>query len=229
MPLFLLLMLSLSSSSKDFQSLNRQILMQTIGHESAKKKFKKIISAVKEGCKSHVFIQEPEPVFPLTGYDTNSISKTALIDYRDKGYDFFTGNAHLGHPGIDLNIIDSDRDGLDDNLKKTVKVVSMTEGIVVDIEEKWKPESLVNDGNFILVYDFVNHQLVYYAHLGKVLVDVGDIVGGGTPLGFVGRTGAIGRKPTSPTHLHLMLLKLSEDNLPTPINPITFLKSIENK
>ena len=128
--------------------------MQTIGHESAKKKFQKIINAVREGCKGHVFVQEPESVFPLTGYDTNSISKTALIDYRDKGYDYFTGNAHLGHPGVDLNILDNDRDGIDDNLKKTVKVVSMTEGIVLDLEEKWKPESLINDGNFILIYDF---------------------------------------------------------------------------
>ena len=206
---FLLILLLLHvSGTTDFQPLNRQILSQTIGHESAKKMFQKVIASLQEECRGHVFIQEPKMVFPLTGYDSSSISKTAAIDYRDHGYDYFNGNGHLGHPAIDLNIVDNDRDGNDDNTKKPVKIVSMTEGVVIDVEKKWTPASTLKDGNFIWVYDFYNHQLVYYAHCNKVSVKPGDIISSGSPLGTVGRTGVEASKHTSHTHLHLMILKL---------------------
>lgn len=229
MGILILLVAAVFSGIKEFQPLNREILTQSIGHESAQKKFQKVIGALRQECKGHVFINDPEPLFPLCGYDSAAISKTAVADYRDKGYDYFHGNGALGHPGVDLMINDADRDGIDDQTKKPAKFVSMTEGVVIDVESKWKPDSKLNDGNFIWVYDFFNHQLVYYAHIGKANVSVGDIVEAGTLLGYVGRMGASASKATSPTHLHVMVLKLNKDNLPVPSNIISFLKSIRTK
>jgi hypothetical protein len=229
MRILILLVAATFSGTKEFRPLNREILTQSIGQESAKKKFQKVISSLRQECRGHVFIQEPEPVFPLIGYDSSAISKTASADYRDKGYNYFNGNGYLGHPGVDLLIRDENRDGLDDETKKPCKIVSMTEGVVVDVETKWKPNSNMIDGNFIWIYDFVNHRLVYYAHISKAVIGVGDLVEAGTLLGYVGRTGNNASKSTSPTHLHIMILNMNEENLPVPVNSISFLRTLKSK
>ena len=138
--------------------------------------------------------------------------------YQSQGYDFFDGNRHKGHPGHDIFIQDKDQDGIDDSTGKPANVISTSSGIVVSINLDWTPSSPIRGGNYIWIYEPIGSRYYYYAHLNEIIVEIGQIVARGEPLGTVGRTGKNAYPKRSPTHLHFTVQE-SVGGDPKPINP----------
>jgi len=146
-------------------------------------------------------------IFPLAGYGPKAVPGRKNKGFVVKGYDFFTGNRHGGHPAYDIFIQDRNEDNLDDRTLLPVVVLSMTGGVVVSVETEWASDSKLRGGKYIWIYDPTNDLLVYYAHNREVLVAAGDLVWPGDKLATVGRTGLNAAKRRSPTHLHMTVLK----------------------
>lgn len=156
-------------------------------------------------------------IFPLAGYDSRAITGGRNKGYIARGYDFFTGNRHGGHPAFDIFIRDRDQDSRDDRTNKPVTVLSVTGGIVVALEREWEQGSGLRGGKYLWIYDPANDLLVYYAHNSELLVRLGDIVKPGDAIAKVGRSGFNANKRRSPTHLHLSVLRV-QDGWPLPLN-----------
>jgi len=156
--------------------------------------------------------------FPLKGYSIHSIGGKGGSGYQAKGYDFFDGNDHKGHPGHDIFIRDKNQDGLDDGTGNPVEVVSASPGMVVSVNSNWQPSSPLRGGNYIWIYDPTKKRYCYYAHLNEIFVKVGQIVSTGDRLGALGRTGVRAYPKKSPTHLHFVVHE-SINGYPKPVNP----------
>jgi len=150
-------------------------------------------------------------VFPLQGYGKGAIGGTNGSGYIAKGYNYFEGNKHTGHPAHDIFIHDKDQNNIDDNTEKPVNVLSVTGGIVVALEKSWEASSELRGGIYVWVYDPGTKGLFYYAHNSELLVDIGQIVTPGEVIAHVGRTGLNAYKQRSPTHLHLTYLRVKEN------------------
>jgi murein DD-endopeptidase MepM/ murein hydrolase activator NlpD len=146
--------------------------------------------------------------FPLAGYDARAIGGGRRHGYSARGYDFFSGNRHGGHPSLDIFIRDRNQDGLDDSSDASVKVLSVTGGIVVALEREWLPRSRLRGGRYLWIYDPANDLLVYYAHNAELSVGLGDVVKPGDVLASVGRSGYNAAKGRSSTHLHLTAVRV---------------------
>jgi peptidoglycan LD-endopeptidase LytH len=157
-------------------------------------------------------------VFPVEGYSATSIGGKRGSGFQPRGYNFFDGDRHKGHPSHDIFILDRNQDGLDDATGKPALVVSSSPGIVVSTNTGWMPSSPVRGGNYVWVFEPGRSRYFYYAHLDDVLVRVGHFVSKGDPLGTVGRTGLNAYPRRSPTHLHFTVHQ-SDDGDPKPINP----------
>ncbi|CAN5593191.1 hypothetical protein BH10BAC5_BH10BAC5_07310 [soil metagenome] len=156
---------------------------------------------------------DDEWIFPLKGYGPAAIGGFRGSGYIAGGFDFFDNNSG-GHPAHDIFIADSDQDGIDDITGKSVEILSMSGGIVVETRTDWTPDQTdIKGGNIVYVYDNYTNGLFYYAHMKKVLVKVGDLVKPGTTLGLVGRTGKNAYPSRSPTHLHLMYVRSHNGDL----------------
>jgi murein DD-endopeptidase MepM/ murein hydrolase activator NlpD len=169
--------------------------------------------------------QDKGSAFPLEGYTARSIGGKDGSGYQVKGYDFFDGNDHKGHPGHDIFILDRNQDNLDDKTGKPVNVISVSPGIVVSINMNWEPSSSIRGGNYIWVFEPAAGRYFYYAHLDKIFVTVGQVVSKGTRMGTVGRTGLNAYPKRSPTHLHFTVHQ-SVDGYPRPINTYKELKNV---
>ena len=160
--------------------------------------------------------------FPLKGYSFHFIGGKGGSGYEPKGYDFFDGNDHGGHPGHDIFIRDKNQDGLDDITGKPVEVLSVSPGMVVSVNADWKPSSPLRGGNYIWIYEPIKSRYYYYAHLNNISVRIGQIVPKGYCLGTVGRTGVNAYPKRSATHLHFVVHQ-SINGYPKPINSYTEL------
>jgi murein DD-endopeptidase MepM/ murein hydrolase activator NlpD len=156
--------------------------------------------------------------FPLKGYPFHSIGGKGGSGYQAKGYDFFDGNDHKGHPGHDIFIRDKNQDGIDDLTGNPVEVISASPGMVVSVNSSWKPSSPLRGGNYIWIYEPIKKRYYYYAHFNEIFVKVGQIVSKGDRLGTIGRTGVRAYSKKSPTHLHFVVHE-SINGYPKPINP----------
>ena len=152
-------------------------------------------------------------VFPVKGYTSSAIGGSNGSGYVLSDFDFFD-NKTGGHPAHDIFINDRNKDFVDDNTGKPVKILSMSGGIVVETRKNWTPEMMdIKGGNIVYVYDNFTDGLLYYAHLDKVFVNTGDFVEPGTELGTMGRTGKNAYPSRSPTHLHIMYVKNIEGDI----------------
>lgn len=158
-----------------------------------------------------------EWIFPVAGSNMRAIDGGRNHGFVSGGYDFFSGNRHGGHPAYDIFIRDSNQDSLDDRTGQAVRVLSMTGGIVVALEQEWKQTSGLRGGKYIWIYDPTNQLLVYYAHNKELQVQLGQIVKPGDVLATVGRSGLNAAKRRSPTHLHFSVLRVL-DGKPLPVN-----------
>jgi len=157
-------------------------------------------------------------IFPVEGYSSKAIGGTRGEGYIPTGYNYFEGNKHGGHAAQDIFIYDKNQDCKDDKTGKFVNVRSVTNGIVVALEQDWDSASLLRGGKYIFIYNPCDNALFYYAHNNEVFVNVGQILNAGDTIATIGRTGLNAFKKKSPTHLHFMKLKLDKDFYPKPVN-----------
>ena len=124
-----------------------------------------------------------------------------------KGYSFFDGNRHGGHPAHDIFISDRNQDCIDDRTGKPVYVLAMLDGIVLSTYKEWQIGSKLRGGNYVWCYHPQENLISYYAHLKDIVVELGQKITKGEKLGTVGRTGLLAFSKNSQTHLHLMMLE----------------------
>jgi peptidoglycan LD-endopeptidase LytH len=198
----------LSTSCKEFDRLNTLIRDGRIPREQARREVPRLLGLIKEeffrdGGKSTL---RSDWLFPLRGHTKTAVGEGPSHGYLPKGYDYYNGNRHGGHPSLDIFIHDRNQDDLDDRTGEPVAVLSVAGGVVVSRETEWQEGSNLRGGKYLWIYDPSTEHLFYYAHLREVVVPVGKRVMPGEILGFVGRSGLNAHKRRSPTHLHLTCL-----------------------
>lgn len=203
-----------------FNQLNDRIRDQTIGRREAQQQLRVLLPQIAAyyraaGGKAEL---EKASVFPLEGYSANAIGGLGGNGYQPKGYDYFAGNRHKGHPAHDIFILDRDQDGRDDRTRAAVSVRAVAGGVVVATSTNWRMGSSLRGGNYVWVYSPVSQVFFYYAHNAEVRVTPGDLIRPGDVLATVGRTGKNAFAKRSPTHLHLMQLVLDDQQYPRPVN-----------
>lgn len=213
------------TSCECFNDLNSLIRDGRINRAEAARDLRRLLGEIRQqfyrqGGADH---QRSDWVFPLAGYDSRAIGKGRHHGYFAKGYDFFSGNRHGGHPSLDIFIRDRNKDMLDDKTGKPVAVLSLTGGIVVALEKEWSKVSPLRGGRYIWIFDPSTDLLVYYAHNNELFVALGDVVKPGDRLATVGRSGFNAAKGRSPTHLHLTVLQLN-NGMPMPLDVYGWLR-----
>ena len=207
---------SLKDVLSDWQSFEVGVRDNKISKELAREKLKGLLSELSGVINSNYQMETGSWVFPVKGYSRKAMSKDSFQPgsvygpYGIKGYDFFDGNRHGGHPAYDIFIKDKNRDSLDDKTKKSVNLVAMTDMLVLSINTGWEKPSKIRGGNYIWLINPREKKLFYYAHLKDILVKPGEFINKGGVLGSVGRTGYLANKKTSPTHVHLMVLEYDQ-------------------
>ena len=161
--------------------------------------------------------------FPIEGYDITAVGGGGT-GYIERSYNFSHGNAHRGHPAHDIFIHDADQNMLDDRTGKPAYVLSMTGGIVVAVKTNWTDADTLRGGNYVVIFDPMRNRYTYYAHNNTVLVQVGQIVPGGYRIATVGRSGRNASPARSATHVHVMVIQLTDDR-GRPINYYDELKT----
>ncbi len=202
---------------EEFNDLNTKVRDGLISRDDARNKIRELLPKVKEYFYKNggTELTDKNWVFPLQGYTSASIGGVNGSGYQAKGYDYFDGNKHGGHPAHDIFIIDNNQDDLDDYTKKPVNILSISNGVVVACEPEWETSSGLRGGKYIYVYDPAYDGIFYYAHNSGIFVKPGDIVNAGDVIANCGRTGLNAYKKRSPTHLHLMFLQVN-DGYPEP-------------
>jgi murein DD-endopeptidase MepM/ murein hydrolase activator NlpD len=215
----------------DFNSLNIKIRDGYISRLEALKEIQKLLPQIKHNYYKNggQNIDKTNWVFPLQSYTSKAIGGTNGSGYIANGYDYFDGNKHGGHPAHDIFIIDKNQDCIDDISKVPVNILSMTAGIVLATETVWDSTSNLRGGKYIWIYDPNSNSFFYYAHNSNVFVKPCDIVNPGDTIATVGRTGLNAFKRRSPTHLHIMQLKLDSTYLPKPMDCYKYLLSSKTR
>jgi hypothetical protein len=206
-------------------SLNTMVRDSKIGKKEAQAKYSELIGNI-----NGLYKNDAAPnttVFPLKGYTTTAIGGTKGEGYKPAGYNYFDGNDHKGHPAHDIFINDKDQDCKDDNTGKEVTVLAVQSGIVIAAENNWDTTSALRGGKYLYIFNPVTNIIFYYAHNQKLLVQPGNYIKAGQAIAYVGRTGANAFKQRSPTHLHLMELRLDTNLLPKPVNSYDLLKKAQ--
>ncbi|NLD38114.1 MAG: M23 family metallopeptidase [Desulfatiglans sp.] len=211
-----------------WEEFEKAVRDQTIKKEDARREFPEIYKGLKEVCKKHPFNTDSKWLFPVKGYGIKDVGKGGFrpdIYYGSstiKGYDFYDGNQHGGHPAYDLFIHDKDQDSKDDRTGKPVSVIAPVDILILSVETAWEQGSEIRGGCYIWALDPVHDQIIYFAHLNDVLVRPGSIIKAGSEIGTVGRSGKNAFPRRSPSHLHLMVLKVDGASL-IPFDYIHFM------
>jgi len=95
--------------------------------------------------------------------------------------------------------------------------------LILSAESGWKPNSEIRGGNYVWALDPIEDRVFYFAHLNDIHVRAGDFCTAGSAIGTVGRSGKNAYPARSPTHLHLMVLKVKNMEL-TPLDIIPYLR-----
>ncbi len=205
--------------ASEWHLLYLKIRDQQISKQEALQKLKALEASLKLFYSRTTGLEQNDRLcFPLRGYGPSAIGGKEGNGYQASGYDFFDGNQHKGHPSHDIFIRDKNQDCLDDRTGKPVEVVSASPGIVVSVNARWEPSSLIRGGNYVWVFEPAKSRYYYYAHLGEIFTKVGQVVSKGERLGLVGRTGVNAYPKRSPTHLHFTVHE-TKNGYPRPINP----------
>lgn len=217
----------LTQSCQKFARLYQSIGDTTITPDSAATAFKALFLELKHltssfhpDCRKDL---EGGFIFPVRGYFPASSIGGRGRGYRPDGFDFFDSRIRKSHPAHDLFIRDKDNDGIDDVMCEPVDVLAFTGGLVLGTRQDWTPESQWRGGNCIWVYNPCLDALLYYAHNSTVDVEPGQWIKAGDILGKMGRTGFNAQQARSTTHLHFMYLKITDEGLPEPFNPLSQL------
>lgn len=205
---------------QEFHAFDKQVRQGVVQKTVARQSFQDLISRLKKYA--GVRGSKPYPagsrwIFPVEGGRKRDIGGRNGNGYRPKGYDYFDGNRHHGHPAQDIFIRDRNQDELDDRTGKPVVVRSVTDGLVIATEPDWNDSSPIRGGRYIVVYHAGSDEIFCYAHLRSVAVKVGDFLSAGQIIGDVGRSGKNAARKRSPTHLHFTRLRVN-NGVPYPVN-----------
>ena len=215
---------------QQFNQIQIDVREQKVSPDSAARAFQEVMKNIRttltafDSCDPR---NQPKFVYPLRGYLPKYSIGGRGRGYRTTGFNLFDAEARGSHPAHDLFIKDGNQDNLDDHRGNPVDLLSFSPGLVVATDTTWQPESELRGGNYIWVYDPCLNGLFYYAHNSRVVVQPGQWVEAGQKLGEVGRTGYNAWKERSPTHVHMMYLKINNDYLPEPANPLSWLWEAE--
>jgi len=212
-----------------FDTLYLLIRDMKIEKAQAKVRVHELMGKISAYCK-HAGMKEYKPatwVFPVSGYNASAVGGKDGEGYMPDNYDFFAGNNHIAHPAQDIFINDKNQDCIDDSTGKEVKVLSMTGGIVISAIKQWQEGSEVRGGICTIIYDPFTNCIFYYAHCRKLFIATGDMVKPGDVIAIMGRSGKNAFEKRSPTHLHLMRMKLKDDGDFEPMNVYTDLLKVK--
>jgi peptidoglycan LD-endopeptidase LytH len=236
MALLMVFLLTFPGSSDpiaDWNRFEKSVRDQTVRKEEAQKQFPSLYAALKELCGKHPFKRQPSWTFPIQGYGMKDVGTGGFktgIRYGSspiKGYNFYDGNRHGGHPAYDIFIRDQNIDAIDDRTGKPAMVVAPVDLLIMSAEREWEPGSNIRGGRYIWALDPLQDRIFYFAHLNEIMVNAGAFCRTGSILGTVGRTGKNALPHRSPTHLHFMVLDVKGNNL-RPLDTFTFLGKITN-
>jgi murein DD-endopeptidase MepM/ murein hydrolase activator NlpD len=197
-----------------FNELNTKVRNQEGNKLQHKKDFARLLAKI-----TAFYSQEKKDApwtFPVEGYGAKAIGGKNGNGYQPRGYSYFDGNRHTAHPAHDIFIQDKNQDALDDRTGKPVRILSVSSGVVIATENVWESQSKLRGGKYVWVFDVANKKLYYYAHNQEIEVEVGQQIKSGQAIAQMGRTGLNAFKKRSPTHLHFMALRLSENYVPSP-------------
>lgn len=216
---------NLKQKCEEFNQLNTLVRDGKIDKTQAKTSFSAKLKEIELELSKLSFVFADSTVyFPIKGYNLSAVGGKNGNGYIPGNYSYFDGNLHTGHPAQDIFILDKNQDSKDDLNQKEVPILSISAGVVIACESNWEVNNNLRGGKYIWVFDPIHHYLFYYAHQNKILVKPGDWVKAGQEIGVMGRTGKNAFQKRSPTHLHLMVLKLDANYLPKPINAFPILK-----
>jgi hypothetical protein len=211
-----------------WEEIEKAVRDQAIKKEDARREFPNVYKGLKGICKNYTFNADSKWLFPVKGYGKKDVGKggfrpdTYYSSSPIKGYDFYDGNLHWGHPAYDIFIHDKDQDSKDDRTGRPVSVIAPVDILILSVETAWEQGSEIRGGCYIWALDPVHDQLIYFAHLNDVRVKPGTFIKAGAEIGTVGRSGKNAYPPRSPTHLHLMVLKVYGATL-IPLDYIHYL------
>jgi peptidoglycan LD-endopeptidase LytH len=230
--LFLILFQALSNSPDtvtEWIHFEKAVRDQTIGKAEAQKQFPPLYKELKELCKKHQFKQHAKWQFPVQGYGIKDMGSDGFrpdIRYGSspiKGYNFYDGNKHGGHPAYDIFIRDRNQDSADDKTLKPVMVIAPVDLLIVSVEKEWAPNSEIRGGRYIWALDPLTDRIFYFAHLNEVRITAGVFCPAGSAIGTVGRSGKNAYPSRSETHLHFMVLEIKGSAL-SPLDYRALLK-----
>jgi hypothetical protein len=228
--IFFLLSVTPQDPMAEWIRFEKSVRDQTIRKEDARKQFPALFKALKDACLKYSFKQESSWKFPVQGYGIKDMGAGGFkpnIRYGSspiKGYDYYDGNLHGGHPAYDIFIRDRNQDALDDRSHKPVVISAPVDLLILSAEKEWNPDSEIRGGRYIWALDPLQDRIFYFAHLNEILVSAGSFCQAGSALGTVGRTGKNAAPSRSPTHLHFMVLTVKGDSL-IPLDYRMFLRN----
>jgi hypothetical protein len=208
-----------------WQQFERRVRDDQISYEEGLQEIRRWRGALQEAYPAERF--DGRLFFPLKGYGVKHVGgKRGGEGYRPSRYEFIGPKRRIGHPAQDIFVYDGNQDSLDDRTGSPVVVLAMAEGIVVSTFSEWtpaphEPGNGKRGGNYLWIYHPGLRLFSYYAHLQQISVNLGDRVAGGQPIATLGRTGTNAYAERSPTHLHLMLLRVQDM---APVDPYPLLK-----
>jgi peptidoglycan LD-endopeptidase LytH len=207
---------------------------QMVEKEQAKKEFPALYQDLKALCSKYHFKPASSWSFPIQGYGKKDMGAGGFLPHIRygsspiKGYDFYDGNRHGGHPAYDIFIHDINSDSLDDKTGKPVAIVAPVDLLILSIEESWNPDSQIRGGRYVWALDPIQDQIFYFAHMNTIVTHAGDFLTAGSIIGTVGRTGKNATPTRSPTHLHMMVLTVKNGQL-IPIDFMPFFALAQNR
>jgi hypothetical protein len=206
-----------------WQGLEAAVRDGKISQNEARLKLETLIPELSSYVLSNYAVTCSSWAFPVAGYGIHALQKSDFQPgivygpYGKKGYDFFDGNKHGGHPAYDIFIRDKKRACIDDRTGKPVNAVAMEDCVALSVSTGWKHGDKLRGGNYAWLYNPKDNKFFYYAHLNNIVVTPGTLVKQGEAVGTIGRTGWLADMKTSPTHVHLMVLEYKYGNF-VPFN-----------
>ncbi len=203
---------------------------QQISKEAARTRFSALVPELLQLADLFPFTAQGRWFFPVVGCSIKDAGRGGFKpDSRYgsspiKGYDFYDGNNHGGHPAYDIFAHDSDQDCRDDRNGAPIDVVAPVDLLVLSVNTGWNAGSSLRGGNYLWAFHRPSYMVFYFAHLDSIVVAPGQLLRAGAPLGTVGRTGLNAYPKRSPTHLHFMVLKI-EGTLLKPVDTWRLLAS----
>ena len=167
---------AVSGPIEEWDRFEKQVRDQAVSKDSLKKEFSAVYAPLKEYCGRCPFTAQNHWVFPLRGHGLPDVGKGGFApgSYYGgspiKGYDFFDGNRHGGHPAYDIFIRDNNYDAKDDRTGGPVNVAVPIDLVVISINSQWKSGSGLRGGNYVWALSPSKDLLFYFAHLDSVFV-----------------------------------------------------------